>query len=74
MDNPIEKFENEGNVIKTNNISFQKYICEVCNHIYDEEDGEPMSGILPGTRWDAVPSDWRCPECAAVKKNFKLLE
>jgi len=25
---------------------------------------------LPGTRWEDVPDDWRCPECAQKKANI----
>jgi len=30
---------------------FKKYHCLECEHIYDEEKGDPDSGIAPGTRW-----------------------
>ena len=29
-----------------------KYICEVCNWEYDEEQGYPEGGIAPGTKWE----------------------
>lgn len=51
-----------------------KYICEVCNYIYNEEEGEEKVGLAPGTLWDDIPDDWRCPECSAIKSSFKFLE
>ncbi|MCK4840746.1 MAG: rubredoxin [Methylococcales bacterium] len=49
---------------------FKKYKCKVCGHIYNEEKGEPESGLKPGTLWADVPGDWVCPECGAIKKMF----
>ena len=49
-------------------------MCDVCDHIYDEEEGDEESGILPGTRWEDVPEDWRCPECGVGKDDFVLLD
>lgn len=28
-----------------------KYICNVCNWVYDEELGDPENGIAPGTKF-----------------------
>lgn len=47
-----------------------KYICLGCGHIYDEELGDPDSGIPPGTKWEDVPDDWECPYCGASKEHF----
>jgi rubredoxin len=44
-----------------------------CEHIYDEEKGDPDSGIAPGTRWEDIPDDWECPVCGAPKSFFKLM-
>lgn len=53
---------------------FQKYQCFECEHIYDEADGDPDSGIAPGTLWEDIPEDWYCPICDAPKSAFKLLD
>ena len=50
---------------------FDKYKCKTCGHIYDEEKGDPKSGLKPGTRWADVPDDWECPGCSAAKVMFK---
>ncbi|MEQ1621945.1 MAG: rubredoxin [Methylococcales bacterium] len=50
---------------------FRKYQCEVCGHIYDEAQGDPDSGIAPGTLWDDIPDDWRCPECGVSKDEYE---
>jgi rubredoxin len=50
---------------------YKKYLCVVCNHVYDEALGDPDTGIKPGTRWTDVPSDWCCPDCGATKADFE---
>ncbi len=50
---------------------YKKYVCIVCGHIYDEAEGDPDTGVKPGTRWEDIPSDWVCPECGATKEDFE---
>ena len=49
----------------------QKYICTVCDHIYDPKEGDPESGIVPGTPFEELPDDWICPDCNATKEDFE---
>lgn len=51
----------------------EKWICRVCGWIYDEAEGDPDSGIAPGTKFEDIPDDWFCPECQVTKKDFVLL-
>lgn len=51
-----------------------KYQCTVCGYIYDEDDGDPESDILPGTRWENLPDEWVCPVCGTVKNEFEKIE
>lgn len=53
---------------------YQKYQCTVCGHIYDEEIGDPDSGIAPGTLWEDIPDDWRCPECGVSKDEYDIMD
>jgi len=50
------------------------YMCLICGFVYNEETGEPESGIAPRTRWDDVPLSWRCPDCGAGKEDFEMVE
>jgi rubredoxin len=52
---------------------FRKYQCSVCGHIYDEAEGDPDTGVQPGTRFEDIPDDWRCPECGAEKSAYELM-
>ncbi|MCK5264653.1 MAG: rubredoxin [Candidatus Thorarchaeota archaeon] len=51
-----------------------KYECVVCGWVYDEEKGDPDSGVAAGTKWDDLPDDWVCPMCGAEKSEFELLD
>jgi rubredoxin len=52
----------------------KRYQCFFCSHIYDEAEGDPDSGIVPGTKWEDVPEDWYCPLCGASKTDFAEME
>jgi len=52
----------------------QKYICTVCDYIYDPAEGDPDSGIPPGTPFEDLPDDWECPDCGVKKENFQPYE
>jgi len=47
-----------------------KYECDACGWVYDEALGDPDNGIAPGTKWDALPTDFVCPLCGAGKDMF----
>jgi rubredoxin len=48
----------------------KKYRCVVCGFVYDPEEGDPDSGIAPGTPFQSIPSDWTCPVCGVGKSDF----
>jgi rubredoxin/flavin reductase (DIM6/NTAB) family NADH-FMN oxidoreductase RutF len=52
----------------------QKWECTVCGYIYDPAEGDPDSGIEPGTAFEDIPDDWVCPVCGAGKEDFEPLE
>ena len=51
-----------------------KYECVVCGWVYDEEKGDPDSGVAAGTKWDDLPEDWVCPMCGAGRDEFELID
>ncbi|WP_144777351.1 FAD-dependent oxidoreductase [Marinobacter maritimus] len=53
---------------------WRQYICLACGLIYDEELGDPDSGLAPGTRFEDIPDDWECPLCGVTKTDFELFE
>ncbi len=51
-----------------------KYRCTVCGYIYNPEDGDPDSGISPGTPFEKLPDNWICPICGADKSKFEKID
>lgn len=49
------------------------YKCTICGHIYNPEIGEKSQNIEPGIDFSALPADWACPICLAVKSLFKKM-
>ena len=47
-----------------------KYACNICGYVYDPAVGEPDRGIQPGTAFEDLPEDWRCPVCGIDKASF----
>ena len=48
----------------------KKYKCTICGHVYDPAEGDPDSGIPPGTAFEDIPDDWKCPVCGVTKDDF----
>ncbi len=55
----------------TSDTKFKKYECATCGFLYDEALGLPGKGIPPGTRFEDLPDNFECPECAVGKKFFQ---
>jgi len=52
----------------------KKYRCMVCSHVYDPAEGDPTTGIAPGTAFENLPEDWVCPDCGATKADFEPMD
>jgi rubredoxin len=50
-----------------------KWQCTVCGYIYDPAEGDPPSGVAPGTAFEDLPDDWVCPICMAPKVDFEKI-
>ena len=48
----------------------QKYRCRYCGYVYDPGAGDLIQGVPPGTRFEDLPRDWRCPLCGASQRRF----
>lgn len=47
------------------------YTCSICGFQYNPEDGDPTTGIPPGTPFEEIPDDYKCPICNAGKEYFR---
>ena len=39
--------------------------CTVCEYVYDPAKGEAKQGVPPGTSFNNLPAEWKCPVCLA---------
>ena len=51
-----------------------QWVCTCCGYVYDPEQGDPTQDIPPGTPFDDLPDEWRCPVCLALKKAFDQID
>jgi len=50
-----------------------KWVCEVCDYVYDPQEGDPEGGIPGGTGFEDLPDTWVCPVCGVGKENFQKI-
>jgi len=55
-------------------VMMARFKCEVCDYVYDEENGCPENGNAPGTKFSDLPDDWKCPVCGVGKDMFRKLD
>ena len=74
-----EKLESEPeeakpvNNVENKDASTDKHICTICGFVYDPEEGDPTAGIEPGTAFEDLPEDYKCPICNAGTDYFNKL-
>jgi len=49
----------------------QRYLCIVCNYVYDPAEGDIDRGVASGTPFEDLPEDWVCPVCGAGREMFE---
>jgi len=53
-------------------MSFKRYRCATCGHIYDEAVGDPIFGVAAGTRFEDLPDEWFCSVCGDPRESFEF--
>ena len=51
-----------------------KYKCKICGYVFDEDDIEEGLNIPAGTKFDDLPSSFKCPMCGATADMFEKVE
>ncbi len=46
------------------------YECSNCGYIYEPAKGDASKNVAPNTRFEDLPSDWRCPVCGVKHTQF----
>lgn len=49
----------------------KKYVCIVCEYVYDPNRGDPWGDIPAGVEFDDLPDGWVCPKCDEGKSAFE---
>lgn len=47
------------------------YECRSCGYVYEPAKGDGKSNTPPGTLFEDLPLDWRCPVCGVRKAQFQ---
>jgi rubredoxin len=51
--------------------NMERWICTICQYVYDPATGDPDRGIPAGTSFESLPDEWCCPLCGAGKDVFE---
>jgi rubredoxin len=49
----------------------QRWLCTICQYVYDPAMGDPDNGVPPGTPFEELPEGWVCPICGVGKDLFE---
>lgn len=47
-----------------------KFKCNVCGYVYQPAVGDKRNKVDPGTPFEDLPEEWRCPSCGARQEKF----
>ncbi len=47
-----------------------RYECRGCGYVYEPSKGDSSRSVPPGTPFEDLPNDWRCPVCSARTSAF----
>ncbi len=62
IETPVSKVETKSEL--------SVHTCTICDFQYNPEEGDPSLGISPGTPFEDLPEDYKCPICNAGKDYF----
>jgi rubredoxin len=48
--------------------------CRICWYVYDPAAGDAVWQVPPGTPFADLPPHWTCPNCAADKAGFLVID
>ena len=47
--------------------------CTLCGRYFKKEQGCPSRGSFPETKWEDVPENYACSDCAAGKNVYEFV-
>jgi rubredoxin len=51
--------------------NLDQHECKVCGYVYEPEKGDDKGQVSPGTSFEELPANWRCPICNAPRSSFQ---
>ncbi|KAI9134369.1 rubredoxin [Acaryochloris sp. CCMEE 5410] len=51
-------------------VPVDRFECRSCGYIYEPDEGDKRRKIPPGTLFDQLPNDWKCPVCRTPMEQF----
>ncbi len=48
-----------------------RYECRSCVYVYEPSKGDCNRNVPPGSLFEELPSDWRCPVCGVRTSQFE---
>lgn len=57
-----------------NDKSNARWECGICWTVYDPLEGDDVAQIAQGTPFEALPKEWRCPNCDGPKLKFLRID
>ena len=51
-----------------------QYMCKICRYVFDEDNVEEGLGIDNGTKFEDLPSSFKCRKCKMSKGMFEKID
>lgn len=51
--------------------TLDRHECQACGYVYEPVKGDGKERIAPGTAFEDLPTNWRCPICGAKQGQFQ---
>jgi rubredoxin len=51
-----------------------KHECQACGYTYEPEKGDRFAGIIIGTKFEELPTNFSCPACRSPKTQFRPIK
>jgi len=67
---PVSDLKSDSNSKVESKKELSSHTCSICGFQYNQEEGDPSMGIAPGTVFEDLPEDYKCPICNAGKDYF----
>lgn len=51
--------------------TLDRHECRACGYVYEPVKGDSKTDVPPGTPFEELSGDWRCPVCGVRKSQFQ---